>query len=114
MTALRAFCFTAHNAQRRKPIKGQTLNKAELTEAIARSADISKAAAEKALDGALATITSKLSQGDSVTLVGFGTFRVASRAGRTGRNPRTGAELTIPAARVPKFVAGKALKDAVN
>jgi DNA-binding protein HU-beta len=90
------------------------VNKTDLTDAIARSADISKAAAEKALDGALAAITRELTKGEAVTLVGFGTFRVAPRAGRTGRNPRTGAALEIPAARVPKFVAGKALKDAVN
>ena len=90
------------------------MNKADLTEAIARSADISKAAAEKALDGALTAITRELTKGAAVTLVGFGTFRVSKRGRRTGRNPRTGAELEIPAARVPKFVAGKALKDAVN
>jgi len=91
-----------------------TVNKSELIESVARSADISKAAAEKALDGALDAITASLRQGAAVTLVGFGTFKVSERAARTGRNPRTGEEIAIKAAKVPKFSAGKALKDAVN
>ena len=90
------------------------MNKSELIEQMATTADISKAAAEKALDGALGAITQALKQGDSVTLVGFGTFKVSKRAARTGRNPRTGAAIEIAAASVPKFSAGKALKDAVN
>lgn len=90
------------------------MNKSELIEAIATSADISKAASEKALDGALDAIKGALKQGTSVTLVGFGTFKISKRAARTGRNPRTGEEIKIKAARVPKFSAGKALKDAVN
>jgi len=90
------------------------VNKSELIESVARSADISKAAAEKALDGALEAITASLKNGAAVTLVGFGTFKVTERAARTGRNPRTGEEISIKAAKVPKFSAGKALKDAVN
>lgn len=90
------------------------MNKSELIEAIAESADISKAAAGNALDGALSAIKDALKNNDSVTLVGFGTFSVGKRAERMGRNPRTGDAIKIKAARVPKFSAGKALKDAVN
>ncbi|MXS85068.1 HU family DNA-binding protein [Nitrosomonas sp. HPC101] len=90
------------------------MNKSELIEAIAHHADITKAEAGNALDGALSAIKDALSKNDSVTLVGFGTFKVGERAARTGRNPRTGAEIKIKAAKVPKFTAGKALKDAVN
>ena len=90
------------------------MNKSEMIEAVAKSADISKAAAEKALDGALGAIKGALKKGSTVTLVGFGTFKVGKRAARTGRNPRTGEEINIKAALVPKFSAGKALKDAVN
>lgn len=90
------------------------MNKTELIESIAQAADISKAAAERALDGTVAAITSSLKQGGMVTLVGFGTFYVGDRAARSGRNPRTGETIEIKASRVPKFRAGKALKDAVN
>ncbi len=90
------------------------MNKAELIEAVAKAADISKAAAERAVNGALGAITVSLRKGQSVTLVGFGTFSVARRAARVGRNPRTGAEIKIRAAKVPKFRAGKELKGAVN
>jgi DNA-binding protein HU-beta len=90
------------------------VNKAELVNFVARSAGISKSASEKALDGALNAIKGALKRGQSVTLVGFGTFRVGRRAARVGRNPRTGEEIRIDAAKVPKFSAGKALKDAVN
>ncbi len=90
------------------------MNKADLIDAVAESAGLSKAGAERAIDGTLAAITGALKQGQSVTLVGFGTFKVGKRAARAGRNPRTGAEIRIEAARVPKFSAGKALKDAVN
>ncbi len=90
------------------------MNKSELIEAIAASADISKAAAGRALDGAIDAIKKALKKGDMVTLVGFGTFYVGKRAARTGRNPRTGATIKIKAAKVPKFRAGKALKDSVN
>ncbi|BAK77412.1 histone-like DNA-binding protein [Pseudogulbenkiania sp. NH8B] len=89
------------------------MNKSELIDAIAAEADIPKAAASKALDGMIAAVTGALKQGDTVTLVGFGTFYVGERAERTGRNPKTGDSITIPAARSPKFRAGKALKDAL-
>lgn len=90
------------------------MNKSELIDAIAASADISKAAAGRALDAMTDSVTSALKGGDQVTLIGFGTFSVKDRAARTGRNPQTGAEIQIAAAKVPSFKAGKALKDAVN
>ena len=90
------------------------MNKSELIESIAQAADISKAAAERALDGTVAAITASLKKGDMVTLVGFGSFYVGERAARSGRNPRTGAAIEIKASKSPKFRAGKALKDAVN
>jgi DNA-binding protein HU-beta len=90
------------------------VNKADLVEAVSKSTDLSKSASEKAIDAAVAAIRSSLKRGQSVTLVGFGTFRVSKRAARTGRNPRTGEEIKIKASRVPKFSAGKALKDALN
>jgi DNA-binding protein HU-beta len=90
------------------------VNKAELVEVVASTAGISKAASEKALDGALDAIKGALKNGQTVVLVGFGTFKVGMRAARSGRNPRTGEEIRISAARVPKFSAGKALKDALN
>lgn len=90
------------------------MNKSELIDAIAKSADVSKAAAGRALDGAIDAIKKSLKKGDEVTLVGFGTFYVGKRAARTGRNPRTGDTIKIKSAKVPKFRAGKGLKDAVN
>jgi DNA-binding protein HU-beta len=90
------------------------VNRAELIEAIAKSADLPKAAAGRALDAAVKVIKSSLKKGGKVTLVGFGTFSVSKRAARMGRNPRTGAQLRIKAAKIPKFKPGKALKDAVN
>jgi DNA-binding protein HU-beta len=90
------------------------MNKAEIIDNIAKSADISKAAAGRALDSTVAAIKTALKKGGMITLVGFGTFYVGKRAARTGRNPRTGAAIKIKAAKVPKFRAGKALKDAVN
>ncbi|HQY09447.1 MAG: HU family DNA-binding protein [Burkholderiales bacterium] len=90
------------------------MNKSELIEHIATQADISKAAAARALDAVIDGVTRSLEKGDSVTLVGFGTFAVGRRAARSGRNPRTGAEIAIKAARVPKFRAGQALRDALN
>ncbi|MFM7801079.1 MAG: HU family DNA-binding protein [Limnohabitans sp.] len=90
------------------------MNKSELIEHIAADADISKAAAARALESAIETITSTLKSGESVSLVGFGTFEVSKRAERSGRNPSTGAAITIKAASVPKFRPGKALKDALN
>ena len=90
------------------------MNKQELIDAVAKSADISKAAAGRALDGAITAIKGSLKKGQGVTLVGFGTFYVGKRAARSSRNPRTGASIKIKAAKVPKFRAGQALKDAVN
>ncbi|MBM7071631.1 DNA-binding protein HU-beta [Shewanella sp. OPT22] len=90
------------------------MNKSELIEKIASDADITKAAAGRALDSFIAAVTDTLKSGDKISLVGFGTFEVRERAARTGRNPQTGAEIKIAAAKVPAFKAGKALKDAVN
>jgi DNA-binding protein HU-beta len=90
------------------------MNKAELIDAIADSADLSKASAARALDSAIDSITKALKKGDTVTLVGFGTFSVRKRAARMGRNPRTGETIKIKASKVPGFKAGKALKDAIN
>ena len=90
------------------------MNKSELIDAIAKHADISKAAAGRALEAAMSAIRTSLKKSDDVTLVGFGTFYVGKRTARQGRNPRTGAAIRIRAAKVPKFRAGKALKDAVN
>ncbi len=90
------------------------MNKAELIDAVAEAADISKASATRALDGALDAITQSLKKGDTVTLVGFGTFSVRERAARTGRNPQTGETINIKASKVPGFKPGKALKDAIN
>lgn len=90
------------------------MNKSELIEAVAASADIPKAAAGRAVDAVVETITGALKEGDQVVLVGFGTFGVKERAARTGRNPQTGQPIEIAAATIPSFKAGKALKDAVN
>lgn len=90
------------------------MNKSELIDAIAAEAGLSKADAGKALDATLNAVTGALKGGDSVSLVGFGTFQVKDRAARSGRNPQTGATIQIAAAKVPGFKAGKALKDAVN
>ena len=90
------------------------MNKSDLVDAIAKSAEISKAAAGRALDATVESIKKALKKGDTVSLVGFGTFKVGKRAARNGRNPRTGATIKIKAAKVPKFSAGKGLKDAVN
>ena len=90
------------------------MNRSELIDAIAKSADISKAAAGRALDGTVVAVRSALKKGGMVTLVGFGTFYVGKRAARNGRNPQTGAPLKIKSAKVPKFRAGKALRDALN
>ena len=90
------------------------MNKAEMIDQIAASADLSKAAAGRALDATIAAVEAALKKGGTVTLVGFGTFYVGKRAARSGRNPRTGAAIKIKAAKVPKFRAGKGLKDAVN
>ncbi|AXF85279.1 DNA-binding protein HU-beta [Ephemeroptericola cinctiostellae] len=90
------------------------MNKSELVDFIAAEAEVSKAAAGRALDAVTTAVKKTLKKGDSVTLVGFGTFSVGKRAARVGRNPQTGAEIKIKAAKVPKFKPGKGLKDAVN
>ncbi len=90
------------------------MNKNDLIAAVATSTELSKADATKAVDGVLEAITGSLQSGNEVRLVGFGTFSVAQRAASTGRNPRTGESIQIPASNQPKFKAGKALKDAVN
>lgn len=90
------------------------MNKSEMIDAIAEGADISKAAAGRALDAVIGAVTDTLKKGDTVNLIGFGTFEVRDRKARTGRNPQTGATIQIAAAKSPAFKAGKALKDAVN
>ncbi|GMV54254.1 MAG: DNA-binding protein HU-beta [Betaproteobacteria bacterium] len=90
------------------------MNKSELIERIAKEADLSKASAGRALEAALSAVRTALRKGQTVTLVGFGTFSVTKRASRTGRNPNTGEKLKIKASKVPKFRPGKGLKDAVN
>jgi DNA-binding protein HU-beta len=90
------------------------LNKTELIEHIATQADISKAAAGRALEALIGGVKATLKKNNSVSIVGFGTFAVSKRASRTGRNPRTGAAIKIKAAKVPKFRPGKALKDHLN
>ena len=90
------------------------MNKSELVEAVAEHADIPKATAQKAVDSMINVIGDTLSQGDQVSLVGFGTFLTRKREARQGRNPRTGETIHISASRVPSFKAGKGLKDAVN
>ncbi|PWW49014.1 HU family DNA-binding protein [Melaminivora alkalimesophila] len=90
------------------------MNKTELIEHIATHADISKAAATRALESTIDAVKQTLKKGGTVSLVGFGTFSVGQRGARTGRNPRTGDTIKIKAAKVPKFRPGKALKDAVN
>lgn len=90
------------------------MNKSELVDAVAQSADLSKAAAGRAVDAVISSISGALAKGDQVTVVGFGTFLVRKREARTGRNPRTGATINIAASKVPSFKAGKALKDAVK
>lgn len=90
------------------------MNKTDLIDIVADAADISKAAALRALDATLDGITHALGKGDMVTLIGFGTFTVRERAARSGRNPRTGQTIEIKASKVPGFKAGKSLKDAVS
>ena len=90
------------------------MNKAELVAQVAKESDLSKDAAEKAVDATFKNIEKALKGGDTVRIVGFGNFQVAQRKASTGRNPRTGATIKIRAAKVPKFRPGKALKDAIN
>ena len=90
------------------------MNKTELVAAIAAKAELSKKDAEKALNAFVGAVEDALKKGEKIQLVGFGTFEVRERAARTGRNPQTGAEMKIDAAKVPAFKAGKALKDLIN
>jgi DNA-binding protein HU-beta len=94
--------------------RSHDMNKAELIDAIATAAELSKADAGRALDATVAAITKALKKGDTVAVLGFGSFVVRDRAARTGRNPKTKEEIQIPASKNPVFKAGKALKDAVN
>lgn len=90
------------------------MNKSELVDAVAESAELSKASAARAVDGVLDAVGAALKDGDQVSLIGFGTFKISERAAREGRNPRTGDTIKIAASRVPTFKAGKALKDLVK
>lgn len=90
------------------------MNKTELISEVAQKANMTKKDAEKVVNAFFSTIESALKSGDKVQLIGFGTFEVRERQARKGRNPQTGEEISIPAARVPAFKAGKALKDAVD
>ena len=90
------------------------MNKAELVAAMSDKANISKKDAEAALKAFTDVVAEELKKGEKIQLVGFGTFEVSERAARTGRNPQTGAEMTIAASKAPKFKAGKALKDSIN
>ena len=90
------------------------MNKSDLIDAVAVSADLSRADAGKAVEAVIESITNALKGGDQVSIVGFGTFSVKERAARTGRNPQTGETIQIKASRTPSFKAGKGLKDAVN
>ena len=90
------------------------MTKTELIKLIAERADLTQAKATEALQAFEAAVTSELSKGGEVALIGFGTFKITDRAARTGRNPQTGAEIQIAASKVPTFKAGKGLKDAVN
>ena len=90
------------------------MNKAELIAAVAENAELTKKDAEKAVKAFIEVVTDELKKGQKVQVVGFGTFEVAERAAREGRNPQTGASMTIAASKAPKFKAGKALKDMLN
>ncbi len=90
------------------------MNKNDLIDAVAERTSLAKSDAARAVEAVLAAVTDTLKSGDSVTISGFGTFVIKNRAARTGRNPRTGEAIAIPASHVPGFKAGKALKDAVN
>ncbi|TNF53523.1 HU family DNA-binding protein [bacterium] len=90
------------------------MTKVQLIDVVSKNAKITKAAAAKAVDAIFSGISKYLKKGEKVTLVGFGTFSISKRKARRGRNPQTGSEIKIPAARVPKFTAGKALKKSVK
>lgn len=107
--AVRSLAARTHHEQERS----SSMNKSELIEAIAKSAALTKADAERALNAAVETVVKAVAMGDTVTLVGFGTFKPSKRAARTGRNPQTGKELKIAATTVPHFSAGATFKAAV-
>ena len=90
------------------------MNKSDLINAVASKAELTKKDAEAAVSAVISSISEALASGESVQLVGFGTFEVRDRAAKQGRNPKTGEPITVPAAKVPAFQAGKALKDSVN
>ena len=90
------------------------MNKSELIDVVAGAADLSKSDAAKAVDAVIKSITGALAKGEQVTIAGFGSFVVRARAERSGRNPKTGEAISIPASKIPAFKAGKAMKDAVN
>ncbi|HLM54374.1 MAG TPA: HU family DNA-binding protein [Pseudoxanthomonas sp.] len=90
------------------------MNKTDLVDKVAETADLSKAEATRAVDAVISSVTKALKEGDNVTVVGFGTFQVRERAARSGRNPKTRETIQISASKNPTFKAGKALKDAVN
>jgi DNA-binding protein HU-beta len=104
-----AFRITIHHNW-----QGANVNKTDLIDKVAVSTELNKTSAARAVEAVLDTIASTLRQGDSVTLSGFGTFSVSNRSQRSGRNPRTGEMITIPASKAPKFKSGKGLKDALN
>lgn len=112
MTGFRTCKFDS--IEKGMPVSKMPVNKAEIIDVISESANISKAAAGKALNAMIDAITQSLQSGKSVSLLGFGTFVVKPRAARTGRNPKTGEPIQINAANIPTFKAGKGLKDAVN
>lgn len=97
-----------------KILGGIIMNKKELVVAMAEKSEMSKKDVEKALQAFTDVVSEQLQKGEKIQLVGFGTFEVSERAARTGRNPKSGEEMTIPASKAPKFKAGKALKDLVN
>ena len=90
------------------------MNKQQLVDSVAEKSELSKADAKKVLDGMLSSITQALSEGQEVSLIGFGSFKISERSARTGRNPQTGKEINIAACKLPTFKAGKAFKDACN
>ncbi|MFL9862205.1 HU family DNA-binding protein [Paraburkholderia madseniana] len=100
--------------QHSQPQKGKAMNKQELVDAVAATTGASKAATGEAIDAFIGAVTAAVKKGDTVQLIGFGSFSTGARAARVGRNPATGAEIQIPAAKTVKFTAGKAFKDAVN
>lgn len=113
-TLARVHAFAPQPMRSKASSSALSMNRTQLAEHIADNANLPEDAAKKALDAALDGIIQAMKDGDTVQLVGFGTFRVSERSARTGRNPKTGEPMNIPASKVPKFVAGKTLKEIVN